>query len=483
MKIRIKTMILVCFILAVLIKPVAAGDADALKLTLEEAVKLGLENSIQLEQVKNEIDLKHLALDRAEYLSDKLEDADERISEGKRQLSEAQTAINNDIAPQDIPLTDEQGNVVYIVEKGTNLNDLVNAGIITEEGKSQIKQQMQEELDKQREQLESGELTLINSVQEAGDTLSTKLDFSSLDALSLNSTTDLMTTMAEVSYEVAKASYDIYRNKIALLIQKSYYDVLKAKKLLEVKEKAVQRAEKQYHITKAAFEEGMKARDELLLAQLYYEKTQIEYEKARGELNTALIELKKNLNIPMDTGIELSHVLADEVEELDLEEGLAEGMKNRLEVKKALGEVIVYDLNFELTRKKYPSNTFQYKEAKLLKEKARLNFEQTKREVEASIRKSYETMQSAARMLEKSRDMINQAKEIVEIAQYKYNEGFGVENSLLRQLNLESTAGTIVEVLAAQENLTEVEEKVVEIMYGYNLARMKYLNDIGRFVY
>jgi hypothetical protein len=38
-------------------------------------------------------------------------------------------------------------------------------------------------------------------------------------------------------------------------------------------------------------------------------------------------------------------------------------------------------------------------------------------------------------------------------------------------------------VLAAEENLAAIEEKVVQIIYGYNLAKMKYFNDIGYFIY
>ena len=44
-------------------------------------------------------------------------------------------------------------------------------------------------------------------------------------------------------------------------------------------------------------------------------------------------------------------------------------------------------------------------------------------------------------------------------------------------------AGTMVEVLAAEENLANIEEKQIEAMNGYNLARLKYLNDIGELPY
>jgi hypothetical protein len=447
---------------------------DELNLTIEEAVKLGIKNSIDLRQIKNEIDLSALKQERSEYLGKKLKDGEERIEEGEEEISEAQQALNNGIAPVDITLPD--GTTVL---KGTSIDSLP----ISDEMKQQIKSGIEQKLDENKQQLESGKYSLTNSLQEAGSTLSNKLNFDSLDALNVESTSDLITTMANVSYEVTRASYDIYKNKIAMLIQKNYYDVLKAQKILEVKKKAMDRGKKQYEFAKAGYETGMKAKDDMLLAEVYYKGTQIEYEKARGELQKTLVEFKKSLNIPLDTKVVLTDVLVNEREIPDLEKGVDSGLKNRLEIKKALGEVGVYDLNFELTKRKYPDNTFQYREAKLLKEKARINYEKTYSEVKSSIRKSYETLKMAGEMLEIAKDMTKGAKESVEIAEYKYKEGFGAPNSFLKKLDLESAAGTIVEVLAAEENLAEVEEKVIEIIYGYNLAKMKYYNDIGKFIY
>lgn len=445
-----------------------------LSLTIEEAVELGLENSIDLKMVKNEINLSALKQDRTEYLSEKLEDGKKSLKDGKKQLGEAQEALDNGIAPVDMKLPDGT-----TIKKGTNINSLP----IPEESKHQIKAGIQNKINSSREELGAGQSSLIDSLQEAGTSISDNLKFDSLHSLNVDSTSDLMTTMADISYEVTNASYDIYKNQIAMLIQKNYYDVLKGEKIVEVKKKAMERAKKQYQFAKDSYDVGMKAKDDMLLADVYYKGTQIEYRKAEGELENALIELKKNLNLPLDTNIDLTDVLVDEREIPDLEEGLKSGLKNRLEIKKTLGEVAIYDLNFEKTKKKYPDMTYQYKEAKLLKEKARLNYDKTFQNVETSIKQSYETLITVGDMLDKAKDMVDKAKESVEIAEYKYKEGFGTESSLLKKLDLESAAGTIVEVLAAQENLSNVEEKVVEIMYSYNMAKVKYYNDAGKFEY
>lgn len=507
-----KNKILLSFLITLLIFNVAFAAEEStevkkdtkveknLALTIEEAVQLGLENSIDLRMVRNEIDLSALKQDRTEYLSKKLKDGDRKLKnaseeisknqklldEEKQKLSYAESLINkaNDadkmiVTPDGkaIPLS------VYAQSLGVS-TAMAEAGYRNklQEGSETINSN-QIKLDSMRDEIPAGKSTLLDSLQEAGTSISDKLKFDSLESLTIDSTSDLMSTMAGISYEVTNASYDIYKNQIAMLIQKNYYDVLKAQKIFAVKEKAMERAKKQYEFAKDSYDVGMKAKDDMLLAEVYYKSTQIECRKAEGDLENALIELKKNLNLSLDTDIVLTDVLVDERETPDLEEGLESGLKNRLEIRKTLGEVAIYDLNFEQTKEKYPDMTFQYKEAKLLKEKARLGYDKAFQGVETSIKQSYETLITVGDMMENAKEMVEKARESVEIAEFKYKEGFGVESSLLKKLDLESAAGTIVEVLAAEENLSNVEEKVVEIIYSYNLIKVKYYNDAGKFIY
>lgn len=422
---------------------------EVLELNIENAVIIGIENSVLLDQVLNEIDLSEVSKKRAASASKKLDDGRKKLKDSSKELS----------------LKEQEFEKV---------KDQLPPEVVT---------QMEHQLEIARQQLGQGDLKLIDAIQQAGGSLSDQLNFASLDSLSIDATSDLLTTMGDVAFEVTQASYDIYKNNIAMLIQKSYYDALHAQKMVEVKKRAMERGKKQYEFAKASYEEGLKPKDDMLMASVYYQGTQIEYEKAKGDFENTLLELKKNMNIPLDSEIKLTSVLAENIEEMNLEEGLLSGLTNRLEIKKTLGEVIVYDLNFTETKKKYTPNTFQYKEAELLQKKAHLNFDQTQLEVENSIRQSYRTVHTLGSMLMSSKEMIEEAKENVSISEMKYKEGFGVETSLLKQLNLESSAGTILEMLAAEENLAQIEEKVVQITYGYNLARMKYFNDIGYFIY
>lgn len=435
--IRIVTLILTAILIYSYTIPVIAQDteensATVLDLNLEDAVKIGIENSIDLKKVANEIELKELYKKQAKRNKNRLDDADESLNEAKS-----------------IPI-------------------------------STLPEEVQKEIESK---ISSGEEKIDEALDSASGELGDNLNLGNLGTLGVESTGDLMTTSANLAYEVTNASYDIYKNQIALLIQKNYYDVLKEENLLKAKKKAVDRAKKQYELVNDSYEAGLSSKEDIILADIYYKSTDIEYKKVEGDFKNAVIELKKSMNIPFETDIVLTDVLINETKEENLEEALARGIVNRLEMKQAVAEVAVYDLAFKETSKYYSEITVQYKEAKLLKDKAYLNFEQTMVDVESSIRKSYETLKATGEMLNEANDMLKQAEESVKLAEYKYQEGFGVDGGLLKTLDLESASGTIMEVLAAEENLANVEEKVVEIMYGYNLAKMKYNNDAGNLMY
>lgn len=442
--------------------------------TIEEAVLHGIEHSKMLDQVEVEVDLAQVSKARGRFKSDKLRRSDKDLKDGLSAINKAQDMIDQGKLPEDITLPDGTE-----LPAGTDLDDLP----LPDDIKNTIRDEVNKGIEAGRDKLDAGDVAIANALETAGATIGTALDFASLNALTIDSSADLIELMPDVAYEVTQASYDIYKNSIALLIQKSYYDVLQAQELLKVKERAMNRGRKQYEFAKAAHEEGMKSKDDMLMAEVYYKSTQIAYEQAKGDIDSKFVELKKNANYRMDRDMKLETVMKTKAEDFNLESGLKSGMEKRLEIKKSVGEVLIYTTNFAETKKSFTPNTFQYREAKLLQDKAGIKYEQAKDEVESSIRQSYALVQTTADMLNRTSGMVEAARENVEIANYKYQEGFGVNTSMLASLNLEDSAGTILEVIAAEEKLAEVEESLVKITYAYNLSRMQYKNNIGDFVY
>lgn len=516
----------------------AAADIDTY--TIESAVETGLGNSILLQQLEDRITLSDLKDKAYKSIGTELVEGKTSLNSGEKDIDSALSTIDisqellnnakldilNGYYPEGFPdytvieetelpggmtlpeliITSDSGNDDRrtVLEQFTEYSD-TNAAILAAIGKSfdpgesaevflkevkQIVKEQQKALDSGKIDYEEGLLTLVDgkidyeiAKASISSSLAEKLDISELSRLTASDDKKLLLKMNKAVSTVTYASKGIYRNQIALQIQNSYYNVMKAHKLREVKKSTMERAETQYLFAKDGYEIGIKAKDGMLLAELYLTGTRLEYQKAENDYENALIELKKNMNISLDKRIKLEEVSMNESMAMELEEGLEQGLSSRLEIIKALQQIEILDMNLSMVDKRYGDKSTRYREALKLKNTAELELEKAEKDVESSIRQSYNTMETLESMLEESKEMVAKAEECVDIAQSKYMEGFGSESALLDKLGLGASSGTVLEVISAEENLVQVEEKYIEILYGYNLAKAKYLNDIAYLTY
>ena len=489
-------------------------------LTLNEAIEKGLQDSLLLQQVKNQEKLTHLVASNASTIKDTLvdsenalEDASYLIEDGRdqiytseTQLRSAQAALDNGLAPTAIPINKPEFKLNTTIPQGAEIHGFLvsyyeGLGLPTAtaqgyasqitpvviEGAQHVIDQNMNTLNGSKKKLEASTQEYLSSkskydaaLQFAMANVANKLSTSTISSLKTKPLGDLVVKMALAQDEVTSYSQNIYKNKAALLIENSYFEALKQQKLLEVKDKAVERGAVQYEMAKAAYEVGAKSKDDLIIAKTYYDSTLMSRELQLKDYNAALIELKKNINMPLDEEIVLEEVEPNINEKFELEKGIESGLKARLEIKMATTQQKLYeDLLDAVDKSGYSSSDAQYKEVKLLQNKAQIELNSAKLQVESDIRTSYSTMTSMEKIVEKSNELVASAKETVELAKVKYEVGYGYDNALLKQLNLQDLSGTLTEVIAAEENLTNIQEKQIEAINGYNLAKLKYLNDVG----
>jgi len=274
------------------------------------------------------------------------------------------------------------------------LDTLIGAGVPSEIAETVVPQVVekaqsqlglkQDSIDEGRMAINEAEKTLklkqeqFNGVmKDTSEKVGTKIDFNTVISLDANDAGKLMVTVAGVNLDVTRYAKEIYKNQIAMLIQKNYYDALHAEKIYFLKKTAMERGLRQYDMVKLSYENGMKAKDDLLLGKMYYDSTIIALNLAEANYKNALYELKKNMNLDMDTEITLTDSMQKDVTVESLEEGLKSGLTNRIEIQQLLGQLKIYELNEELlnSRAEYKSNRRAINEARLLKKEPRLKQE------------------------------------------------------------------------------------------------------------
>ena len=250
----------------------APVSEPAAAISINEAIRLGLANSVVLKQVQNEIDISK-AYD-SQALSDKhdlikgekdIVDADDDIKRGKRQLSTAkdsleaaQALLDEGKAPEAVTIPGEQTGLPVNITVGAgediysaSYNTLTGMGIdehtantyataVTAAATGEI----QARLDEKAEEIDSGYSKLSSAMNhvdngrekldrglgEAEESISKKLETYDASELNLDDAANLIASMAGINYDVTAYSYTVYRNKLALLIEKDCLDVLKCKK-------------------------------------------------------------------------------------------------------------------------------------------------------------------------------------------------------------------------------------------------------------
>ncbi|WHH58847.1 TolC family protein [Petroclostridium sp. X23] len=481
-------------------KKQAVVESTVLKLNIDEAVKLGIANSIAMQKVKNQIEVSEVIDKNSQQSKKDLEDAEIQLNvaqqnlyagmydlyDSEAQLNAAQVLFAQDKLPQDITLPDGSS-----YPAGTDISAF---GPLA----ATVRAQVQAQLDQAEQALKNGKARYEDGVNDytSGEqklkvskayaiaSISNKLGTSTITELRSEPLGELMMTMSSQMKKITTYSYDIYKNQVAMLIQKNYYDVLKNQKLVQLREKTMERGQIQYNAVSNAYYLGLKAKEDVLLAETYYDSTRIAYEMAVQEYNKAMLELKKNLHLPADAQVLLSDVEADKEKYFNIEEGVESGLEKRLEIKTEEAKLVMYQqLKRVVSSSGYDENDNEYKEAELLLQKQELELSDKKCEIATLIRQSYETMNVLQKCLPIIQEMQKKAAENLEIARYKYEMGYPAESALMEKLNIESLSGTMAEVIASQENLAEIEGKLVEMTSGYNLARVKYLNDIGELPY
>jgi len=506
----------------------SSDEAEVLpvKLTVDQAVEYGLKNSPSIGMLDNAIDLAVVNVSYSEEKSDDLEDAKEKLNKAENDLFDLRIALDknqeeldtaysylsNGISPVNITYKDigmtREGLILTVgddIEK-TFYDMFISQNYSENEAKDKaayysdlvskkIKAQLDENqntideyniaMDEAQETLDYNKDLFELVLDDVADKLDSKINYSSVVQLDTDDAVDLMITMSNVNLDVTRYAKEIYRNQIAMLIQKNYYDALYAEKMVDLKKVIMERGEKQYNLTKLSYENGMKAKDDMLLSKMYYDGTKVEYRLAQSTYNKAICELKKNMNYDIDTEIKLVEPAVEESSVVSLEEALKSGKKNRLEMQRALGQWMIYKLNEDILNS---SQIYKYEEdsldeARLLREGSELELQKIKKTIECEIYQSYEDFQATKDMLDVTSNLVQDAEEALTIAELKYEQGLGAENSLLQKMNLESSTGTIVEVIAAQENLADMEAKVGQIRYKNIMAKVKYLNDAGILVY
>lgn len=263
---------------------------------------------------------------------------------------------------------------------------------------------------------------------------------------------------AELQLVVAEAQARLSDDILKLNVEKNYYDLLKAQAALKNAEKALERAKEQLRIARAGFEAGAMAQSEVIGAEVLVATKEAQVLTAQNQYEKARVALAESLGLPLDSKIVPVSQFAFEPLEVDLAQEIEKAKENDLELIAARGSIPIAEETFKQAKYFYTPNVFMYREAEYQLEEAKVKAKQRESALELNVRQAYLDLKSAEqayRTLEKS---LASAQETYRVAKVRFEAG----------------AATRLEVDQAAGALEEQEEKLMEMLYTYNLAAAQF---------
>ncbi|TYP52503.1 TolC family protein [Thermosediminibacter litoriperuensis] len=263
---------------------------------------------------------------------------------------------------------------------------------------------------------------------------------------------------ADMELKLAELGVEATGRSIRFGVEAAYYAALAARDRLQIAGDSLKRAMEMERIAKALYESGSAAKKDLLDARVKVATAEAELKKAEAEKEKAYIDLKKLLKVDMERGIELSEALEFKAadKEISLEELLLQARERRIDLVQAREQLELVRLDFDMTKRVYPSNTFKYKEKEYALKEAELNYEEALSRVEQEVRKAYLDYTAAAASIPVLDRSLEMAEESYRLAKLSYEAG------LIRGVDL----------MQAEEALKQAKLQRAQVIYAYNLAAL-----------
>jgi outer membrane protein TolC len=270
---------------------------------------------------------------------------------------------------------------------------------------------------------------------------------------------------AKTDLEIAKMKKQDNIRQIGLDVYKTIAGILLTEKELESEKLKLELQYERYNMIKARDSAGFAIQNDILDAEYKLQEKKHYISTLEEKLMSGNMEFKKLLNIPFDN------------EPIIIKDKLALLPFRRYGIDKVIEEVLEKNtLVFEkeedlknkekimdLTKRVFMEDAADYHINILNLETARIDFEETRRNIEISIRNKYNDLLSSKDKIDIANNYIKLCEKKLELAQVKYDSG----------------AISKEEYLTEKEKYLDAEYQKFAAIHDYNIAKAEFENLIG----
>jgi len=278
-----------------------------------------------------------------------------------------------------------------------------------------------------------------------------------------------------------------------LQVAQQYLEVLRARALVRLQERVLERARRLLEAAEAGYKAGTAAKLDVLRAQVQVRNAEVDLLAARNQERIAMLTLRNLMGVSDDFVFDIAEPAEEPYEPPSLTECLAQALRQRPEVKEAEYQRESANIAKQLARintlplinvsgsyNRYPSTTritdkewalnlivsypifdggrvrAELEQAKLQVEQADLNLKRTLDNIRLQVQQAYSNWQNAKERLSAAQEAVKEASETARLTEVAYKAG----------------AVSLIDVINAQVALAQAETQ--EIQARYDLLRAVY---------
>ncbi len=283
----------------------------------------------------------------------------------------------------------------------------------------------------------------------------------SLDAAQQKYATEAKAQMAKkLNALVVKAT----ESGTKLGAQKAYYDLLHAQSELQLKKQSLVRAQTQLKVAKAAFDVGTMAKTDILQAEMGVAGAQAALASAENNLEISRMKLNEFLGVELTKQWKLAEDNKPmQPNPMTLEQATELALKQRVEMVQKQEELKLAELTRDLIAKYSALSTYQGQVARNDVEKAKLAIDEQKRQISLNVAEAFYNLNAAKLAAEFNKKAMEAAAESYRLTNLRFQNGLA----------------TTLEVIQAEEALSERENDYQEAVRSYNLAVVNFETALG----
>jgi outer membrane protein len=303
--------------------------------------------------------------------------------------------------------------------------------------------------------------------------------------------------ISELGLKVAEEDYRKQEQEVIFSTKKAFYDLLLVQQFVGVTEEALSLAEEHLRMTKIRFNAGEASEFDVLRAEVEVANLRPQIIKAKNGVKLATLGLKNTLGLGLGEEIEIEGKFKEELFYPNLDKCLKKGLENRPEAARlkyqedtanrgvklakvnnwpSLSAVVNYQWQSQkLFYKKEWEDTYsgylvlsiplfdgfytkgKVKEAKAVLESLKIGEKQLEDGIELEVRQAHLGLLESSEIIKSSKENVLQAKKNVEIAEEQFAQG----------------DVTSLDVMSTQLALTTAKTNYLQALHDYALAVAK----------